>query len=103
MTAAKPRASTIPGQRWILPLLLVTALLNLGLMIWGGWQTIWQQFRQIPIAFYPLSLLLMGLSYSLGFWRWHTYLQVLDHWLPVRSSLRIFLGSLALIDRKSVV
>ncbi|WP_041676910.1 lysylphosphatidylglycerol synthase transmembrane domain-containing protein [Synechococcus elongatus] len=97
MTAAKPRASTIPGQRWILPLLLVTALLNLGLMIWGGWQTIWQQFRQIPIAFYPLSLLLMGLSYSLGFWRWHTYLQVLDHWLPVRSSLRIFLGSLALI------
>lgn len=66
-------------------------------MIWGGWQTIWQQFRQIPIAFYPISALILCCGYGIAFWRWHVYLQVLDHWLPVRSSLRIFLGSLALI------
>ncbi|AZB72840.1 lysylphosphatidylglycerol synthase transmembrane domain-containing protein [Synechococcus elongatus] len=96
MTPATPPPSTITSQRWIVPLLLVTVLLNLGLILWGGWQTIWQQLRQIPFAFYPLSALILCCGYGIGFWRWHTYLQVLDHWLPIRPSLRIFLGSLAL-------
>jgi uncharacterized protein (TIRG00374 family) len=80
----------------ILKRLLVAVVL--GVLVFAGFglyadlSELSRNLMRFEWAYLPLALLLAVANYALRFWRWHTYLRVVDVELPAASSAGIFLS-----------
>lgn len=75
---------------------LIGALLYLGLGLWVGWRDLWQSFVRIGFMAFALGLAASTLGYGLRFARWQWLLHAMQAPVPVRASLPIYVGGLAL-------
>ena len=84
------------NYRIFLILLFCAILGYLGLTFWVGWEEMRQAIIKIDVSGLLIALSLTLLSLSIRFARWQWYLYILNihvHWF---SSLRIYIGGLAL-------
>jgi uncharacterized membrane protein YbhN (UPF0104 family) len=84
--------------RWILVLLLLTAGVNLLLVLLGGGAgKLLLTLEGLPLGFWPLAIAILLGAYGVSFSRWQWYLSRLGAAPPLLPSLRIFLAGYALI------
>lgn len=75
---------------------LLAALGYLGFSLWGGWQEVASAVRKIGVLGIAVALSMSMSNYSLRFIRWQAYLRAMDHPVPWRPSLMIYLAGFAL-------
>lgn len=75
---------------------LLTALGYLAFSLWGGWQEVSAAVVRVGIAGIAVALALSLVNYALRFVRWQAYLGAMDHPVPWRASLQIYLAGFAL-------
>ncbi|BAL22921.1 lysylphosphatidylglycerol synthase transmembrane domain-containing protein [Azoarcus sp. KH32C] len=75
---------------------LFAAVGYLGFAMWSGWHEVAAAVRKVGIVGAGVALLLSLLNYGLRFIRWQAYLAAMDHPVPWRPSLKIYLAGFAL-------
>ena len=84
--------------RWIVLLLVLTAGVNLLLVLLGGGVgKLLATVEGLPLGFWPLAIAILLAAYLISFSRWQWYLSRLGQAPPLLASLRIFLAGYALI------
>lgn len=73
-----------------------SALGYLGFSLWGGWRAVSDAVSEVGVIGIAITLLMSSFNYSLRFLRWQIYLKVLEHPVPFRPSLNIYLAGFAL-------
>ncbi|MEE8388674.1 MAG: lysylphosphatidylglycerol synthase transmembrane domain-containing protein [Acidiferrobacterales bacterium] len=68
----------------------------LAVSMWSGWREVIGAASRIGLTGITIALILSLINYGLRFVRWHYYLGLLGHPVPVASNLRIYLTGFAL-------
>ncbi|MEM8641236.1 MAG: HAD-IB family hydrolase [Cyanobacteria bacterium P01_G01_bin.54] len=98
-TDTEPSTTVVRIPRWergLILTLLAAAALYLGGVFWSGAGQFQAALAQFPLWLVPGLLLLVFCGHCLRFARWQWYLHQLGYPVPWRSSLQIFLASMAL-------
>ena len=74
----------------------LAALGYLAFALWSGWREVLTATLAVGLSGIAIALALSLVNYSLRFLRWQLYLHVLQHPLPWRPSLGIYLAGFAL-------
>lgn len=96
MTTAETNALEGWRFRTFLISVALSALGYLAVSLWGGWREVLNAVAAVGVFGTLIALGLSLVNYGLRFARWQHYLQLLDHSLPWRPSLRIYLAGFAL-------
>jgi len=88
-----------PNERLSRRVLVFTCLSGaayLALAVWAGWQDVLQTMLQLGMSAVLIGIAATLLSYLLRFARWTLILKCMGHAPPLKPSLLIYLGGLAL-------
>lgn len=75
---------------------LLAAVGYLGFALWSGWHEVAGAVHKVGILGAGVALLLSLVNYGLRFIRWQAYLAAMEHPVPWRPSLKIYLAGFAL-------
>lgn len=75
---------------------LLAATGYLGFALWSGWGGVVNAVGKVGFGGIGIALALSLVNYGLRFIRWQAYLRAMDHPVPWRPSLRIYLAGFAL-------
>ena len=75
---------------------LLAAVGYLGFALWSGWQDVLTALGKVGAMGVAAALSLSLCNYGLRFCRWQAYLRALDHPVPWRPSLGIYIAGFAL-------
>ena len=91
-------AAVLGGWRYraVLWSVVLAAACYLGFALWSGWQDVVHAVAKVGLAGVVIVLLLSLVNYGLRFVRWQIYLKAMEHPVPWRPSLRIYLAGFAL-------
>lgn len=68
----------------------------LAFALWSGWREVAAAAAEVGVAGMAVALALSLLNYGLRFCRWQAYLAAMEHPVPWRPSLKIYLAGFAL-------
>lgn len=94
--AAAPASAIRHGGRWLLTLILLSTLAYVSVAFYLGWREVLEGLQAVGFvgALAAISLTLVNLG--LRFIRWRLYFRVLQHPIPWRLNLRIYIAGFAL-------
>lgn len=92
------QAVLLSGWRYraVLWSVLVAAAGYLGFALWSGWREVIGAVAKVGGIGVAIALLLSLANYGLRFIRWQMYLRTMEHPVPWRPSLKIYLAGFAL-------
>ncbi|MEG3191457.1 lysylphosphatidylglycerol synthase transmembrane domain-containing protein [Lysobacter sp. D1-1-M9] len=89
---------SLPGwhTRAVVGSMLLAATGYLGFALWSGWQEVLAAIGKVGVLGVAAALSLSLANYGLRFIRWQAYLRAMDHPVPWRPSLKIYIAGFAL-------
>lgn len=92
------QAVLLSGWRYraVLWSVLVAAAGYLGFALWSGWREVIGAVAKVGGIGVGIALLLSLVNYGLRFIRWQMYLKAMEHPVPWRPSLKIYLAGFAM-------
>ncbi len=93
-----PATPLLSGWRYraVIWSVILAAAGYLAFALWGGWSDVVHALVQVGLIGTAVSLALSLVNYGMRFLRWQAYLRAMDHPVPWRGSLAIYLAGFAL-------